>query len=103
MAADVRIDIAAQFVGKKAFKDADNSTAALTKSVKNLAKGLGAAYLAQKALVYGKNAAKAFAEDQKAAQSLANTLENLGLGFNGSAKEINDYISNLEKQTRVAI
>jgi hypothetical protein len=98
---NIVIDIAAEFVGKPAFKQAETATAALTKSVKNLAKGLGAAYLAQKALVYGVNAAKAFAEDQKAAQSLANTLENLGLGFNGSAKEINDYISNLEKQTGV--
>jgi hypothetical protein len=40
MAADVRIDIAAQFVGKKAFKEAETSTDKLTKNVKGLAKGL---------------------------------------------------------------
>jgi len=38
MAADVRIDIAAQFVGKKAFKEAETSTDKLNKSVKTLVK-----------------------------------------------------------------
>ncbi len=98
---NVAINIAAEFTGKKAFKQADTATQKLTKDVRKLAGAFGVAFGARAIINYGKNAAKAFAEDQKAAQSLANTLENLGLGFNGSAKEINDYISNLEKQTGV--
>ena len=37
MAADVRIDIAAEFTGKKAFKQAETSADKLNKSVKKLA------------------------------------------------------------------
>jgi hypothetical protein len=101
MAADVKIDIAAEFTGKKAFKQAETSTEKLVKSTKKLAGALGLAFAARAITGYGKTAAKAFAEDQKAAQSLTKTLENLSLGFGGSSKEVNDYISNLEQQTGV--
>ena len=36
--ADLRIDIASEFVGAKAFKQADTATSALTKQVNRLAK-----------------------------------------------------------------
>ena len=44
MAADVKIDIAAEFTGKKAFKQADTATQKLTSNVKKLAGAVGLAY-----------------------------------------------------------
>ena len=101
MAADVRIDIAAQFVGKKAFKDAETSTDRLTKNVKGLAKGLLAVYSAQKVLSYAKASVKAFAEDDKAAKALGTTLKNLGLAYGSNIGTVNGFISRLEMQTGV--
>jgi hypothetical protein len=101
MAADVRIDIAAQFVGKKAFKDAETATDKLTKNVKGLAKGLLAVYSAQKLLSYAKASVKAFAEDDKAAKSLGVTLKNLGLAYGANVGTVNGFISRLEMQTGV--
>jgi hypothetical protein len=101
MAADVRIDIAAQFVGKKAFKEAETSTDKLTKNVKGLAKGLLAVYSAQKVLSYAKASVKAFAEDDKAAKALGTTLKNLGLAYGSNIGTVNGFISRLEMQTGV--
>jgi hypothetical protein len=101
MAADVRIDIAAEFTGKKAFKQAETSTDKLTKNVKGLAKGLLAVYSAQKLLSYAKASVKAFAEDDKAAKALGTTLKNLGLAYGSNIGTVNGFISRLEMQTGV--
>jgi hypothetical protein len=101
MAADVRIDIAAQFVGKKAFKDAETASDRLAKNVKGLAKGLLAVYSAQKILSFSKAAVKAFAEDDKAAKALGTTLKNLGLAYGSNIGTVNGFISRLEMQTGV--
>ena len=101
MAADVRIDIAAQFVGKKAFKDAETATDRLSKNVKGLAKGLLAVYSAQKIMSYAKASVKAFAEDEKAAASLGQTLKNLGLAYGANVATVNGFINRLEMQTGV--
>ena len=101
MAADVRIDIAAQFTGKKAFKDAETSTDRLTKNVKGLAKGLLAVYSAQKLISYAKASVKAFAEDDKAAKALGTTLKNLGLAYGSNVGTVNGFINRLEMQTGV--
>ena len=101
MAADVRIDIAAQFVGKKAFKEAETSTDRLTKNVKGLAKGLLAVYSAQKVLSYAKASVKAFAEDDKAAKALGTTLKNLGLAYGSNIGTVNGFLSRLAMQTGV--
>jgi hypothetical protein len=101
MAADVRIDIAAEFTGKKAFKQAETSTDKLTKNVKGLAKGLLAVYSAQKLLSYAKASVKAFAEDDKAAKALGTTLKNLGLAYGANIGTVNGFISRLEMQTGV--
>lgn len=97
MAADVKIDIAAEFIGKKAFKQADVATAKLSRSVKSLAASLGIAFGARG---IGR-AIKAFAEDDKAARALGQTLNNLGLAYGSNAATINGYISRLEQQTGV--
>jgi hypothetical protein len=100
MAADVKIDIAAEFVGKKAFKQADTATQKLMGSVKKLAGAVGLAYGTSAIIAYGKASVKAFAEDEAAATRLTRAVENLGIGFANPA--IADYISNLEKSAAVA-
>jgi hypothetical protein len=98
---NVAINIAAEFKGKKAFKDAETATDKLTKNVKGLAKGLLAVYSAQKILSYGKASVKAFAEDDKAAKALGTTLKNLGLAYGANVGTVNGFISRLEMQTGV--
>lgn len=98
---NVNINIAAEFKGKKAFKEATTSTDKLTKNVKGLAKSLLAVYSAQKILSFGKQSVKAFAEDDKAARALGQTLKNLGLAYGSNAGTVNGFISRLEMQTGV--
>lgn len=62
---DLKIDIAAEFTGKKAFKEADTAATRLNKSVKTLATSLGVAYGTRAVVNFGKAAVKAFAEDQQ--------------------------------------
>ena len=99
--ANVVIDIAAEFTGNKAFKQAETSTDKLTKNVKGLAKGLVAVYSAQKILSFGKASVKAFAEDDKAAKALGTTLKNLGLAYGSNIGTVNGFISRLEQETGV--
>jgi hypothetical protein len=99
--ADLRIDIASEFVGAKAFKQADTATSRLTKQVSSLAKSYLGLVGAQKLARSSFNAVKAFAEDDKAARLLGKTLSNLGLGFGQNAEAVNAYISTLERQTGV--
>ena len=100
MAADVKIDIAAEFTGKRAFKQAESATSNLTKSVKKLAGAFGIAYGTQAVIAYGKASAKAFAQDEAAALRLNRAVENLGIGFANPA--IAKFISDLEKSAAVA-
>jgi hypothetical protein len=101
MAADVKIDIAAEFTGKKAFKQAETSTDKLTKSVKRLAAGVLLAFGTRQVLAFGKASVKAFAEDDKAATALGTTLKNLNLAYGANAGTVNGFISRLELQTGV--
>ena len=94
--ADLRIDIASEFVGAKAFKQADTATAALSKQVNKLAKQYLGLYGAQKLARASFNAAKAFANDDKAARLLTKSLDNLGLAF--ADPSVRTFISDLEKQ-----
>jgi hypothetical protein len=97
----VRIDIAAEFTGKKAFDKADTSTQKLTKSVKTLAKGFLGVFAIQKLVSYSKASVKAFAEDDAAAKSLGMTLKNLGLAYGANVGTVNGFINRLEAQTGV--
>jgi hypothetical protein len=94
--ATVRIDLAAEFTGRKAFKQADTSTAQLSKNVKNLAKTFGVAFSTTKILAYAKASVKAAAADQKAQQQLALALKNVGLGRDAATAE--GYIQRIEKE-----
>jgi hypothetical protein len=94
--ANVMIDIAAEFVGKPAFKQADTATDKLTKNVKKLAGAFGLAFSATAVLAYGKAAVKAAAEDEKAQKQLALALKNVGLGRDAASSE--DYIQRLQTE-----
>ena len=98
--ANVVIEVATEFTGKKAFKEADTATQKLTRNVKKLAAATGIAYGASAITAYSKAAVKAFAQDEAAALRLNRAVENLGIGFANPA--IADYIGNLEKSAAIA-
>jgi hypothetical protein len=94
--ANIMIDIAAEFVGNKAFKQADTATDKLTKNVKTLAKTFGLAFSSAAVIAYGKNAVKAAAADEKAQKQLALALKNVGLGRDAASSEA--YIQRLQTE-----
>jgi hypothetical protein len=96
---DLRIDLAAEFKGAKAFKQAENSTFNLEKSIKNLGKTLGLTLGTAAVLRFGKESVKAYLEDEKAAAKLTNTVNNLGLSL--SADSLNRYVERLSLATGV--
>jgi hypothetical protein len=98
--ANVVIEVATEFTGKKAFKEADTATQKLTRNVKKLAGAVGIAYGASAIVAYSKRSVKAFADDEAAALRLNRAVENLGIGFANPA--IADYIGNLEKSAAIA-
>ena len=94
--ANVFVDIAAEFTGNKAFKQADSATDRLAKNVKNLGKTLGVTLSVGAVLAFGKAAVKAAAEDEKAQKQLALALKNVGLGRDVAASE--EYINKLSTE-----
>ena len=94
--ANVFIDIAAEFTGNKAFKQADSATEKLNKGVKQLAKTFGLAFGTAQVVAYGKASIKAAAADQKAQQQLALALKNVGLGRDAATSEA--YIQRLQSE-----
>jgi len=98
--ANIVIDVAAEFTGKKAFDQAEKSTINLQKSAKKLAGAFGIAFGTQAVVNFSKAAVKAFAEDEAAANRLARAIENLGIGFANPA--IAKYISELERTAAIA-
>ena len=98
--ANVVIDIATEFTGKKAFKQAETATDRLTKGVKRFAGAAGLAFGSAAILAYSKASVKAYAQDEAAALRLNRAVENLGIGF--ANPQINEYIANLEKSAAVA-
>ena len=85
--ASVVIDIASEFTGKKAFKQAEGATDKLSKSVKNLAKTFGLTFGTAAVIGYAKASVKAAAADQKAQQQLALALKNVGLERDAASAE----------------
>jgi len=97
--ANVVIDIAAQYTGNKAFKQAESATSKLEKSVAKLGKQLLGVFAAGKLLSFSKSAVKAFAADEKAARSLSLALANTGNAFRGI--EVEKFIGDLQRATGV--
>ena len=97
--ANVVIDIAAEYTGNRAFKQAETATSRLEKSVAKLGKQLAGVFAASKLYAFSKNAVKAFAADEKAARSLALALANTGNAF--AAIEVEKFIGDLQRATGV--
>tara|TARA_R110000868_G_scaffold77008_1_gene221013 strand:- start:371 stop:1885 length:1515 start_codon:yes stop_codon:yes gene_type:complete len=92
----ILIDVAAEFTGKKAFKQAETATDKLNKSAKSLAKTLGVTLGAAAILGYAKASVKAAADDQKAQKQLALALKNVGLERDAASAE--GYIQRLQSE-----
>ncbi len=97
--ANVVNDIAAEYTGNKAFKQAETATQRLEKSVAKLGKQLAGVFAASKLYAFGKASVKAFAADEKAARSLALALANTGNAF--AAIEVEKFIADLQRATGV--
>jgi ribosomal protein L30/L7E len=97
--ANVVIDIAAEYTGNKAFKQAESATSKLEKSVAKLGKQLAGVFAASKLYAFGKQSVKAFAADEKAARSLALALANTGNAF--AAIGVEKFIADLQRATGV--
>lgn len=97
---NVAINIAAEYTGKPAFKEATRNVQALEKTVKRFAGGLGIGIGLSAVTAFGKAAVKAFAADEAAALRLSGAVNNLGIAFANPA--ITKYISELESSAGVA-
>ena len=97
--AELRIPIIGEFKGKKAFKDADKGVKGLQSAVKKLAGAAGIGLSTAAVIKFGKEAAKAFIADEKAASRLAMSVKNLGLGF--ETPRIERYISELSAMSGI--
>jgi hypothetical protein len=94
---NIVIDIAAEFTGKKAFKQAETSTEKLTKGAKDLAKTLGVAFGAQQILAFGKASVKAALDAQAQQERLANLVKVTVGATESQIRSLNDQAAALEK------
>jgi hypothetical protein len=85
----------------KGFKQAETALTKLNSNSKNLSKSLARTFGTAAVLAFGRASIKAFAEDDKAATSLGQTLKNLELAYGSNIGTVNGYISRLEQQTGV--
>jgi plasmid stability protein len=95
----VRVDLAVEYKGKKAFDQADKATQKLTNNVKKLAGAFGLAFSTRAVVNFSKQAVKAFAEDDAAITALRQNLKNLGLAYQSQNAE--NFIATLEAQTNI--
>jgi hypothetical protein len=97
--AELRIPIVVENKGKKALGDVDKGIKGITKSFGKLAGAAGIGLSTAAVINFGKQAAKAFIDDQKAASRLAVSVKNLGLAF--ETPRIEKFISDLSKASGV--
>jgi len=97
--AELRIPIIVENKGKKALGDVDKGVKGLSKSFKKLAGAAGIGLSTAAVIKFGKEAAKAFIADEKAASRLAMSVKNLGLGF--ETPRIERYISELSAMSGI--
>ena len=92
---NIDIKIIAEFIGKNAFKQADSAANKLNKSVKSLGQSFGLAF-GGAALGYAiKSTIKDFADAEREAVNLTNTVKNLGLAFD--APQVTAYVDKIGK------
>ena len=95
---NIRIDIASVFKDK-GFKQAEKSSSALETQFKRLGKTFLTVFSAAAIIRFGKESVRAFAEEEKAARRLEQTLKGVNLGFTAPAVE--GYLQSLENITKV--
>ena len=95
--ANVIIDIAAEFTGKKAFKQAESSTDKLIKGVKKLAGATGLAFGTAQVIAYGKASVKAALEAQAQQERLASLLKVTVGARDSEIQALNEQADALER------
>ena len=95
----ILVNIASEFTGKKAFKEAETATQKLEKSVTKLGKRLVSVFAITQVVAFGKASVKAFSEDEAAATRLAGAMDNLGLSF--SKVLAANFIQDLERTSGI--
>lgn len=95
---DIKIIIAAE-LKKKGFKDAEKATNKLDEGFKRLGGTIATVFSAQQIINFGKQAMKAFVDEEQAAARFEQTLKGVNLGF--ATPDIERYLDTLEKQTGV--
>jgi hypothetical protein len=93
---NIVIDIAAQFTGKKAFKQAETSTEKLTKNVKKLAQAVGLGFGTAQVLAFGKASVKAALEAQAQQERLANLVKVTVGATDAQVQSLNDQAAALQ-------
>jgi hypothetical protein len=91
----IAIQIASEFTGSKAFKQAETSAQKLERTVKNLGRTLGVTLSLAAIVNFGKASVRAFMDAEREAAVLSNTMKNLGLSFDSG--RVSTYIDNLGK------
>ena len=89
----IAIQIASEFTGSKAFKQAETATEKLQRTVKNLGRTLGVTLSLAAIVNFGKASVRAFMDAEREGAVLANTMKNLGLAFDTG--RVSAYIDNL--------
>lgn len=98
--ANVKIDIASEFTGAKAFKKAEKQTSLLESSVKRLGAAMAATFSAQAVINFGKKSVTAFIEAEKSNANLAKTVDNLGLSF--AQANISNFLDDISAKSGIA-
>lgn len=97
-APNIRIDIASEFKDR-GFKQASKASTNLDRQFKKLARTFATVFSVTAITRFGKQAVKAFEEDEAAARRLTQTLTNLGMAFEDP--NVGRFISELEGATGV--
>jgi len=95
----VVVNIASEFTGKKAFKQAETATTKLEKGVKSLAKSFGLAFSVGVVVQFARVSIKAFNDQQKEIAQLTSALNSLNQGFRFT--EVDQFLDKMEDVTKV--
>jgi hypothetical protein len=95
--ANVTIDIAAEFTGNKAFKQAETSTDKLIRGVKKLAAATGLAFGTAQVIAFGKASVKAALDAQAQQQRLANLVKVTVGATDAQIQSLNDQAQALQE------
>ncbi len=96
---DIKIIIAAE-LKKQGFDKAQKATSQLERSFKKLGGAIAGVFATRKIIQFTKESVKAFADEDRAIRSLATSMDNLGLAFEGA--NIEGFIGDLQRTVAVS-